>query len=317
MKNKNQYRKKKNIKGKLIFLALLAIILYLKKDSIFPTKDQGLIKLEPNNLDLDQTTIANKIDQLNLNSKNITLYNRTNKKIVYSHNGKDKSYPASITKVLTTLVALENIDDLGKNVTLPNEPFNYLYEQGASMAGFSPSETVTYRDLLYGTILPSGGEASMSLAYLLSESEDGFVELMNQKKDSLNMQRSNFTNTTGLHDNNHYSTTEDLVSLLDHALDNEDFKTIYTSKKYVVQPSNKNPEGMTLYSTLFSQTDDPRILGGKTGYTSEAGHCLSTYATIKGQDYILVTMNAHGSPRPSYNIAIDDASKIYKALEEF
>ena len=133
-------------------------------------------------------------------------------------------YPASMTKVMTALLALEANPDLEQPVTLPEDIFPELRAEGASMAGFRPGETATVRDLLYGALLPSGAECCEALAREVSGSEEAFVELMNQKAAELGMRSSHFCNPTGLHDPEHVSTVRDMARLTEAALQNETFR---------------------------------------------------------------------------------------------
>ena len=113
-----------------------------------------------------------------------------------------------MTKTMTCIVAVESIDDLESEIRLPEEIFPALYEEGASMAGFLPGEHVKIVDLLYGIILPSGGECSMAVAEYAAGSEEAFVEMMNEKAREVGMENTHFENATGLQNENHYSTGE-------------------------------------------------------------------------------------------------------------
>lgn len=189
------------------------------------------------------------------------------------------------------------------------------------MAGFVPDETVTVRDLLYGAMLPSGAECCEALARLVSGSEDNFAELMNQKAAELGMKNTHFTNATGLTDTEHYSSAADMAKLLQAALHNTTFRTIFTTKHYTTTATAQHPEGVSLTSTLLGKLDGTelptgtRIEGGKTGYTAAAGLCLASLAIVNGKEYILVTLAApgdHGTEQ--YNIR--DAVHVYRKLAD-
>ena len=227
-------------------------------------------------------------------------------------------YPASMTKVMTALLVLEANPDLDTPVTLPEDIFPELRAEDASMAGFRPGETATVRDLLYGVLLPSGAECCETLAREVSGSEEAFVELMNQKAAELGMASTNFCNPTGLHDPEHVSTVRDMARLTEAALQNETFRKLFTTERYTVPATNCHPQGFTMHSTLLSQLDGTelhrgRILGGKTGYTGEAGLCLASLAEVKGREYILVTAGAGGdhSTAPYH---IEDAVTVYRRV---
>ena len=227
-------------------------------------------------------------------------------------------YPASMTKMMTALLAIEANPDLDTPVTLPEEIFPALQAAGASEAGFLPGETATVRDLLYGALLPSGAECCEALAREVSGSEEAFVELMNQKAAELGMGATHFCNPTGLHDPQHVSTVRDMAILLRAAMQNETFRTILAAARYTVPPTNLHPDGFTVESTFWSEVDDTalrngQLLGGKTGYTSAAGLCLASAALVKGKTYLLVTAGAQGS-HETEPYHIEDAVKIYRRL---
>lgn len=257
-----------------------------------------------------------------LYSKNAILISANeNHQILLEKNSTETVYPASLTKIMTTIVAIERMNNLQRTIQLEPTIFHTLSEQGASMAGFSPNEQVSALDLLYGTMLPSGAEAAISLANEIAGSEQAFTEMMNQKAVELGMSNTHFTNVTGLHNAEHYTTVKDMAILLEHALKNDTFRAIFTSERHSTTPTNKHPNGITFNSTLFKNIDalaaanfgNFSILGGKTGYTEEAGLCLASLAQKNGQEYILITTGANGSHETSqYNI--EDALTLYQEL---
>ena len=172
-----------------------------------------------------------------------------------------------------------------------------LQKENASMAGFEAGEIVTAKDMLYGMMLSSGADGAVGLACELCGSEAAFVQQMNLKAKALGMSDTHFTNVTGLHDDNHYSTLKDLSILLQAALKNEMFRKVFTTGMYETEPTNKHPEGLVFESTFFRKISvnamkDVFLLGGKTGFTDEAGLCLATLASCNQQEYILITAGA-------------------------
>ena len=222
--------------------------------------------------------------------------------------------PASLTKMMTVLVALENIPNLEEQVEVPPKIFPGLYEQDASLAGFLPGEHPRAVDLIYGALLPSGGEASLALAIHVSGSEEGFVSLMNQKAQALGMDHTHFANVCGLDDPKQTTTAQDLTLLLRAALKNETFYKAFTSSSYLVPPTDLHPEGFAFQSTLFKKLEDPtfpggEILGGKTGYTQKARLCLASLAEKDGTTYLLITAGAPGDHQtPPYHILDDQTA---------
>ena len=234
-----------------------------------------------------------------LNSPHAILLRADSGEVLAEKDADSTIYPASMTKMMTALLAIEANPDLDTPVTLPEEIFPALQAQNASLAGFQAGETATVRDLLYGAMLPSGAECCEALAREVSGSEEAFAARMNQKAAELGMTGTHFCNPTGLHDPEHVSTVRDM-------------------ERYTVPATNCHPQGFTMHSTLLSQLDGTelhrgRILGGKTGYTGEAGLCLASLAEVKGREYILVTAGAGGdhSTAPYH---IEDAVTVYRRV---
>ena len=259
--------------------------------------------------------VVKELDISGINSPYAVLMQVRGGRVIGEINGEQQMYPASMTKIMTTIVAIENLKDLDQEITLTNEMFEGLYEQDATQAGFQPGETVRAIDLLYGVMLPSGAECCIALADTISGSEADFVTLMNEKAAKLGMSGTNFCDTTGLHDANHYSTAKDIAVLLKYALRNDTFREIIESPYHSTPATNIHPDGITFYSTMFKNLSDTvvtdgQIMGGKTGYTGEAGHCLASFAEIDGTEYILVTGGASGTGIPHIN----DALTVYNRL---
>ena len=251
-------------------------------------------------------------------SPNAILLEADSGEVLAEKNADTQIYPASMTKMMTALITIEAEPDLDRQVTVPEDIFPALKQEGASMAGFKPGEVVTVRDLLYGALLPSGAECCETLARLVSGTETDFVALMNRKAAELGMTSTHFCNPTGLHDPEHVSTVRDISVLLREAVRNEMFRKILTTERYTIQPTNLHPEGFTVTSTLLKELNgdeirNGKILGGKTGYTSEAGLCLASIAEVKGKTYLLVTAGALGS-HETEPYHIEDAVKTYRQL---
>jgi D-alanyl-D-alanine carboxypeptidase (penicillin-binding protein 5/6) len=253
-----------------------------------------------------------------LNRPNAILIRLIDHTILMQKNSEEKIYPASLTKMMTAIVAIENLSDLKGKIKLTNSTFQGLYEADASMAGFQPGEQVRAIDLLYGVMLPSGAECCNGLADQIAGSEQNFVKIMNQKAADLGMDNTHFENTTGLHNENHYTTVKDLTILLSYALQNDTFREIFTSPRHATPPTNKHPGGITFYSTMFEKLNnqkiiDGEILGGKTGYTDEAGLCLASLAKVGKQEYIMISAGAKRyNQSEQYNIT--DAFAVYNSI---
>ncbi len=321
-------QKVKNKKsGIRIFAALLLMVgiaVFAYKSIITPGNNQifekeyddktllNSLKIEPD------SSVSISADQLN--SPNAILIRLKDQATLMQKNSEEKIYPASLTKMMTAIVAIENLPNLNEEIKLTNSTFQGLYGADASMAGLKPGEKVRAIDLLYGALLPSGAECCIGLADQIAGSEQNFVKMMNQKAADLGMKNTHFENSTGLQNENHYTTVKDLSTLLTYALKNDTFREIFTSSRHFTPPTNKHPNGITFYSTTFKELNNQNIthgeiLGGKTGYTDEAGLCLASLAKVGKQEYILISAGAKGDHyTKQYNI--DDALTVYDSIEK-
>lgn len=221
--------------------------------------------------------------------------------VVAEKNGSAKMYPASMTKVMTLLVACEHITDLNEKLEITQDIVDYVKKEGASNCGFKAGEQVTMLDLLYGLILPSGADAALALVRRIAGSEEQFVPLMNQKAQQLGISATtHFTNCTGLYNDNHYSTAEDMAIIMRAASQNSVAATILTTRSYTTQANNKRTTGLS-FSNLFLKRIDTQTTGGqvnfaKTGYVAKAGNCAVSYFTAaSGRHYICVTGKTSGA----------------------
>ncbi len=308
-----KYNAQRKARKRGCFLAMVIFIISCAIAWLF------LAETLTNTLPITKSSDLYKISQdLSINSANAVLIDLKSGKVLFDKNSTTRMYPASMTKIMTAIIVLERTSDLNEKVLLNKEMFHTLYNENASMAGFLPGERVSIIDLLNGLLLPSGAECAVGLSEYIAGSEDDFVSLMNEKAKEIGMNDSHFTNTTGLHNKNHYSTAMDIAVLLKYALNNDTFYKIFTSAQHSTMSTNRHDDGITYYSTLFSRIESPdfsggSILGGKTGYTPEAGQCLASLAVKNNKYYILVTSGADGDSR-TQKLHIDDAFKIYGAI---
>lgn len=224
-------------------------------------------------------------------------------RIIGSRNPDEKLPIASTTKIMTTILAIENIDNIEKRIEVPAACSGI---EGSSIY-LKPKQIVSIKDLLYGTMLRSGNDAAATLAlYAGSNSEDGFVDMMNEKAAELGAFNSNFTNPHGLHDDEHYSTAYDLALISRHAMKNDIFKSISSAEKYKAESIN------TVFynkNKVVSQYEYGN--GIKIGYTKAAGRCLVASAEKDGTEIIVVVLNDGNWFQDSYKI-FDWAFENYK-----
>ena len=218
--------------------------------------------------------------------------------------------PASMTKVLTVLVAAEQITeaDLDEMFTMTIDITDYCYVNGCSVVGLMVDETVSVRELFYGTILSSGADAALGLATYVAGSQEAFVALMNEKLEELGLSdTAHFTNCVGLYDEAHKCTVSDMAVMLEAAMDNDLCREVLGARTYETAPTTDHPEGQILSNWFLRRiedkdTGDVTVTGAKTGYVAESGNCaVSCGETADGRRYICVTADAHSAWRAIYD----------------
>ena len=246
-----------------------------------------------------------------LHYKSCIIYDLTDQKILYELNSNESLSIASLTKLLTIITAIENNSDLNKSIIYTQEMQNNVMWY-ASSVGFKVGEELTFMDLLYGAMLPSGADATVALAFTTSGSIENFVNKMNITAQKIGMNNSNFVNVHGLDEKNHYSTAEDIRKLLDYSLKNELFKKIYTTREYTLSTGKKIMSTIKKTSEK-NQIDITKILGSKTGTTKDAGLCISVLINHQNHELIIITLGASQEEKIPYNIL--DAIELTKFIE--
>lgn len=257
-------------------------------------------------------TLVIGINVVDVNAQNIKinsevgiLYNLNDDKVLYEKNSDKKVSIASLTKMMTALVVIENVNDLNKEVTFKKSDYDKLIEMDASGSSLDKDKTYTYYDLLYGLILESGADCANALARLTSGSEEEFVRRMNAKASELGMNNTSFENPIGMDDKNNYSTMEDLVILFKEGLKNNTFKEIITTFEYRLSDDTDIKHTIIYYLKNTDVTMD-YLKGGKTGYEIDAGYALASIAEKDGVTLMFISSKADESPEQ-----FRDAKKVY------
>ena len=254
-----------------------------------------------------------------VNSTAVYLVNMDSGIVIYQKNADTPMYPASLAKIMTCLLVLENIDDLTQTVTTSYTVFDNLWGMNASNAGLYPGEEVRIIDLLYGLMLPSGCDAAGVLAEAVAGSEEAFVQMMNDKAAEIGCTSTHFENSSGLHDPNQYTTARDMYMITAYAMQYDQFTEIATTYSYTMPATNKNDE-RTIYHTCSimnpsSSYYDETIYGIKTGTTDESGRNIVSYASRNAYNYLLITMGApiyyDDGTQIEQNLSYVDAANLY------
>lgn len=225
--------------------------------------------------------------------------------ILAQRSGKERINPASMTKILTVLTAANALGIEGEDwmdspildekYTITIEITDYSFVNDCSNVGFDVGEEVTVRDLFYGTILPSGADAALGLAFYVAGSQEAFVDLMNQELERMNLsETTHFTNCVGLYDENHYSTTYDMAVILKTAADNPFCRAVLSAHTYNTSATEQHPEGLLISNWFLRRIEDKdthgEVICGKTGYVVQSRNCAASLAEdANGKEYICVT----------------------------
>lgn len=263
------------------------------KDLSDNTQDSG----SPSNILIPYASLSDQymaITSDTVHAPYAILMNADNSYILAGRDYDTRIYPASLTKVMTLIIAVENMDKIPSTYTFTTEDIAPLIRKEASRAGFVEDDPVSVEDLLYGLILPSGADAAVGIANLVAGSEASFADLMNEKCREIGLTQTHFTNPSGLYDENQYSTCAEIAMIMSYAMKNELCAKVLSTYQYTTTPSAKLPEGLLLTSTMFSrmygnEVEGVSIIAGKTGYTVEAGNCMVSYAIKDGTPYVCVT----------------------------
>ena len=238
---------------------------------------------------------------------------RDSNTVLAERNSTTRMNPASMTKILTLLVAVEELEKSGKikqlddTFTMTLEITDYGFVNDCSNVGFLDGEKVTVKDLLYGTILPSGADAAVGLATHLAGKHEAFVELMNAKVEELGLsETTHITNCVGIYDEEHYSTAYDVAMIMEAAMDNELCREIMGARTYTTSITEQHPEGITVSNWFIRRIEDKdtggEVLCAKTGYVVQSGSCAASYGKDhNGKEFICVTADAHSSWRCIYD----------------
>lgn len=255
------------------------------------------------------TADTKTIDSEEVISSHAILVDESTDTIIASKGAKERISPASMTKVLTVLVAAEHIteEQLEDTFTMTLEITDYAYVNDCSSVGFLDGEKVAVRDLFYGTVLPSGGDAAVGLATYIAGSHEAFVDMMNKKLDELGLSdTAHFTNCVGLYDENHYCTVYDMAVIMKAAMQNDMCREFLSAHTYTTTPTAEHPEGITISNWFLRRIEDKdtggEVLCAKTGYVVQSKNCAVSYGIFAGgTPYICVTAGSTSSWRCIYD----------------
>lgn len=250
----------------------------------------------------DDVTIDGFEGDASLNAA--ALFDIDHQKVDYAYHMHDKIYPASTTKILTALVAIthSNMDDI---VTISKDAAASSFDIDAQVCGLEEGDQLSMEALLNGLLLHSGNDNAVAIAEYVGGSIEGFADLMNEQAKSLQATNTHFVSPNGLHDDNHYTTAYDLYLIFNECIKHEEFLNIISSSSYTadITGADGSVRQITWYPTSYyarGEAELPQgatVIGGKTGYTGEAGNCLILLDQDEsGNNYISIVMGADSKP---------------------
>ena len=257
---------------------------------------------EPFAEDLCVVTDESAFDEGLVTSEAAALFDEDGREVLYSKDAFERLYPASITKVMTALVALE-YGNLSDQVTVTEDAV--ITESGATLCGIEPGDVLTLEQLLYGLMLPSGNDAGAAIAVHIAGSIEAFADMMNAEADRIGAVDTHFVNPHGLHDPDHYTTAYDLYLIFHEAMKNPVFREITGTTAYTA--SYRDRSGQTVSKTwkggnwfMTGERETPAgitVIGGKTGTTQAAGYCLiMAEEAAEGGEYVSVVLKSDSRP---------------------
>lgn len=259
--------------------------------------------------DIAKSESTSYIASENMQSTYAVLVDLTDGSVICQKDGFVRINPASMTKILTVLVAAEHLkeSDLDQTVTIELDDTDYAYVHDLSAVNWAAGEKTTVRDLFYGTILPSGADAAHALAKYVAGDEETFVEMMNEKVAELGLaDTTHFTNCVGSYNTDHYSTCADMAMILKAAIENDFCYEVLKEHIYTTTLTPEHPEGIVISNWFLRRIEDKdtngEVIGAKTGYVKESGSCASSFMISRtGHPYLCTTADAHSSWRCIYD----------------
>ncbi len=267
---------------------------------------------------ISDTDIVSTTDIL-INSSACCVMDVNSGAVLYYKNMDDRHYPASITKILTSLLLIENADSMDDMITFTGECWNGVNYYQDTNIGTLDGEEMSVETALHAMLLSSANEVCNGAALWLAGSITDFCDMMNERAADIGCTNSHFANPNGLHDDDHYTTAHDMAMIASEAIKNPAFRKITGTYEYTVESTNMRPEGFTLSHKhrmlLYTTWHYDACIGGKTGYTSVAQNTLVTYAEKDGMTLVCVTMeNSNGTSYRDTTTALDYCFDNYESL---
>ena len=245
-------------------------------------------------------------------SPNVGVYNLENMEMIYGKNENEIISFASITKVMTAIVAIENIENINDTVIVDYSKIDGKVDIELVTAGIYDGQSLTYYDLLATMLVLSGADSAEYLANIIFDSEEIFIQKMNDKAEEIGMNNTSFSNVTGLDDEENYSTINDLAKMMKYALDNEYLKEIMSLRSYTTTDNSITVSSSISNATTRYGINIEYIIGGKTGTTGDAGLCLASFSEDDGVELLAIVTGTSMYSNTMYSVI--DSENIYEKV---
>ena len=288
------------MKHKIFSLILAATLLFTAAFPAYATETEKTETetTESTTTNTEGTSTDSTSSELTLTAESAILMDATTGKILYEKNSRTKQYPASITNLMTFLLALEH-GSLEDEITFSHDAV-FIIEPGSGHIAIQEGEILTLEQVLYGIMLRSANECANAAAEYVDGSMEKFAEHMTARAKELGCENTNFVNANGLFDENHYTTAYDMALIAQELLKNETYRSMMSNTYYLIPPTNKQPEERPLHGQHQMLNENSLYYyepaeGGKTGYTVEAQNTLVTYAKQGDTELIAVVLKCNGA----------------------
>lgn len=307
---------------KVSVLASVLCLSTLFSAPVFATEDPAIASENRYNNEIQSNTWENWPAGPQVYAESAIVMEASTGTILYAKDIDAQHYPASITKIMTVLLALENLD-MDEEVTFSHNAV-YSIDYDSSHIARDEGEILTVEECLYAIMLESANECSNAIAEHMSGSIEAFAERMNQRAAELGCTNTHFVNANGLPNDDHYTSAHDMALITREAIKHEEFRKISSTPRYTLRATNKKSDELLMNNHHYmisnyktSRFIDDTVFAGKTGYTTVALNTLVTCATRNGMDLIVVTMKTQGSGEKGVPIYPDTANLLNYASENF
>lgn len=269
---------------KIIINAIVLMIIFLTNNYIF----------------------AQELKDLNITAKEVGVYELKNLNPIYEKDARKQVPVASLTKIMTAIVCLENVD-INEKVVVDLPAVKKYYDEEYSVAGLKDKQEISYIDLVETMLLPSGADSGACIALNTFHDYDKFIQAMNDKARELGMNYTHFSNAIGMDDKDNYSTVEDMAIMMKYAMDNEFIKYGLTQYGHTIQDGTKTVHNALFQLANIYSIDVSNITGGKTGFTGDAGYCLLSYSETTPEPLICIVLGSEVKPGTLYHLSETEA----------